>query len=104
MTDKPQINIRLSQDLHAAVKGAAKTRGISLNRYVVEVLSEDIATISVPLRVVGTEENPSYEIRIPPEWYFLKPILCGQEDLFHNVHLCSDCKRDGIRGCGKSLQ
>ena len=101
---KPQINIRLSQDLHAAVKDAAKKQGISLNQHVVNILSEAVSSVSVPLKVTGGRGNARYELSVPPEWFFLPPVLCGQEDIFHNVYLCKDCEKDrfnGTRGCGK---
>jgi len=106
MTDKPQINIRLSQDLHAAVKNAAKMQGISLNQYVVDTLAESISSISVPLRAVGNKDGAGYTISIPPEWFFLEPVLCGQQDIHNNIYLCKECAENsggtGI-GCGKKL-
>ena len=107
---KPQINVRLSHDLHVAVKDAARTQGISLNQFVVNILSEAVSSVSVPLKAIGNVSNARYEISVPPEWFFISPILCGQEDIHHNVYLCSECSKlepttgGTARGCGKGLR
>lgn len=105
MTTRPQINVRLSKELHSAVKESAKTQGISLNQFVVNVLSEAVSTVSVPLKAVGGVKGAKYIINIPPEMYFASPVICGQQDIYNNVHLCTYCQQEGTSttGCGKPL-
>lgn len=70
--------LRLPSDLHTQAKEAAKKRGISLNQLVVDILSDHLLKVPVPLKAVEKDGIVIYELNIPPNYFTEGEIIEGK--------------------------